>query len=232
MLGQRVIGRLTGLLLLVAATPCSCLVAAASSRACHAQTPARSLRAAAAQMQLGGGRALFFSELDDEKKAINYLRRFPSSRFSAQWGKTDAWNDAEWQLFGIKRRLQFAAQPLPTGVRMLYYLSDEALQKRGLSGLVEDGYFELTLDVDARRFGVGPTSPAIRARAVRGVEDRSAAEDVVWNRLVYDLTKPRNSDVALGKVQGLQGANPVIAQKFERIDRIQATDSLWRRGYE
>lgn len=183
-------------------------------------------------MQIGGGRALFFSELEDEKKAINYLRRFPSSRFSAQWGKTDAWNDAEWQVFGVSKRLQFTAQPLPTGVRMLYYLSEDALRKRGLSGLVEDGYFELTLDAGARWLGIGPKAPAIRARSVRGVEDRSAAENVVWNRLVYDLTNPRNSDVALGKVQGLQGANPVIAQKFERIDRIQATDSLWRRGYK
>ena len=220
--------RHTGCFLLIVATPCACLVAT-PSRACHRQ-PELSRTAAVVRMQIGGGRALLFSELDDEKKAINYLRRFPSSRFSAQFGKTDAWNDAEWQLFGVKRRLQFTAQPLPTGVRMLYYLSDEALQKRGLSGLVEDGSFELTVDVGARWFGI--SAPAIRARSVRGVEDRSRAESVVWNRLVYDLTNPRNSEVALGKIQPLQGANPVIAQKFERIDRIQATDSLWRRGYK
>ena len=107
---------------------------------------------------------------------------------------------------------------------MLYYLSKTRCGSVGCLGSSRTA----TSSRHSTRAPAGwvSESPAIRARSVRGVEDRSAAENVVWNRLVYDLTNPRNSDVALGKVQGLQGANPVIAQKFERIDRIQATDSL------
>ena len=111
--------------------------------------------------------------------AAAFLQRFPTARFGAKWGKTDAWGDSEWRVFGCSR-LEFTAKSIADGVRLTYYMSEAAMKKRGLAGLVEDGTLDLTIDPQARFLGIGPAAPAIRARSSPGVESRAAQEAVVW----------------------------------------------------
>ena len=126
-------------------------------------------------------RVVHFSELD-EGKAISFLQRFPTARFGAKWGKVDAWGDAEWRVFGAAR-LEFTSQPLPNGVRLCYFMSEATKKKRGLSGLVPDGSLEITVDMGARWFGIGPAAPALRGRSRPGmaaVDDVARARPAAW----------------------------------------------------
>ena len=128
---------------------------------------------------------LFFSQLD-ERKAVAFLQRWPQKRFR---DGVNTWGNTEWQVFGCKSQLEFSAQSLPDGVRITYYLSEEARRKQGLAGLTPDGSFELRVDMQARWLGVVPAGPAIVTSREAGRESKAAYERILWQRLVLDFTK-------------------------------------------
>ena len=80
-------------------------------------------------------RRIWFSSLDRDA-AIKYIRTFPTQAFNL-WGVT------EWNRLGVKDKPEFSAQAVDRGVRITYYLSYAEKQRRGLTGLVEDGAFLL-----------------------------------------------------------------------------------------
>ena len=128
---------------------------------------------------------LFFSQLD-ERKAVAFLQRWPQRRFR---DGVNTWGNTEWRLFGCPGQLEFSSQPLPDGVRLTYYLSEEARRKQGLAGLTADGSFELRVEMQARWLGALPAGPAIVASREQGRESKAAYERVLWQRLVLDFTK-------------------------------------------
>ena len=128
---------------------------------------------------------LFFSTLD-ERKAVAFLQRWPQKRFR---NGVNTWGNTEWQVFGCPSQLEFSAQSLPDGVRITYYLSEEARRKQGLAGLTPDGSFELRVDMQARWLGVVPAGPAIVTSREAGRESKAKYERILWQRLVLDFTK-------------------------------------------
>ena len=186
----------------------------------HGRAPASRVRTAQVLM-----RELFFSELD-EGRAVAFLQQWPKRRFR---DGVNTWGNAEWQLFGLPSQLEFTSEPLPNGVRLAYYLSEEGRRRAGLSGLVRDGSFELSVDMQARWLGVLPAGPAIVTRTDAGRESKAAYERIIWQRLVLDFTK-LNRGRDFGTVRGVYPCPD--GGKLERIDRIMSTDSLWRRGYK
>ena len=92
----------------------------------HGRAPASRVRTAQLLM-----RELFFSELD-ERRAVAFLQQWPKRRFR---DGVNTWGNAEWQLFGLPSQLEFTSEPLPNGVRLAYYLSEEGRRRAGLSGL-------------------------------------------------------------------------------------------------
>ena len=128
---------------------------------------------------------LFFSQLD-ESKAVAFLQRWPQKRFR---DGVNTWGNTEWRVFGCPSQLEFSAQSLPDGVRITYYLSEEARRKQGLAGLTPDGSFELRVDMQARWLGVVPAGPAIVTSREAGRESKAKYERILWQRLVLDFTK-------------------------------------------
>jgi hypothetical protein len=105
-------------------------------------------------------------------QAVAYLRSFPTQAFNL-WGST------EWARLGVAEKPEFSAVATERGVRIVFYLSFAEKQRRGLSGgLAEDG----ALEIDARR-------GQIICRSERGSVPRRQVEEVIWQRLVLQITK-------------------------------------------
>ena len=169
-------------------------------------------------------RVLAFTRLD-EAEAISFVQSFPTTRITR-------WGPKEWREFGLDR-LEFSAVRTPSGIRLDYFLSEEAKQKRGIGGLVEDG----SLDISVTKW-LG--FPAIVASSRGGVENRARQESIVWQRLVLAATGDGSGGGALGlaNLKAKSGVGSAILapfcpdrRKIERIDLIMGVDPAWRRGY-
>ena len=157
-------------------------------------------------------RRISFSTLDEDR-AIAYLRSFPTQAFQM-------WSNTEWNRLGASK-LDFSVRPTESGVRLIYYLSDEEARKRGLAGLVEDGSFDLEVRGNAI---VGRSSP--------GKTRRGKEEEVVWQRLVLQITKGIALERAggrpdLGKVSGFYPCS--MESEIAYMAQRRASDSLWKR---
>ena len=84
-------------------------------------------------------RRIFFGSLD-EVSAIRYLQSFPTQALQL-------WSIVEWTRLGVPARLKFSAAPTEDGIRIVYYVEDEAAKARGAGGVVEDGGIELSVEM-------------------------------------------------------------------------------------
>ena len=178
-----------------------------------AQAAAAIAVAAAAAAAALPKRRISFSTID-EREAVSYLRSFPTQAFQI-------WGDIEWKRLGAPGKLDFSVRPIDNGVRFQYFLNDEQARSRGLAGLVEDGGFELAVQ-----------GKAIVGRSMPGVIKRAAQEEVIWQRLVLQITKGIALERAggrptFGKVQGVYPCS--MEKEIAYMAQRRASDSLWKR---
>ena len=167
----------------------------------------------AAVLSASSSRRLSFATLDTQK-AVRYLHSFPSAAFGM-------WSVVEWERLGVPAKLEFGTQQLDNGVRLIYYLTPAETRSRGLAGLVEDGGFELLV-----------SGNSIVARADPGRINRSKQEEVIWQRLVLQVTKGIAMERAgakpeLGEVRG--GYRCSMESEIAYMAQRRASDSLWKR---
>ena len=158
-------------------------------------------------------RTISFANLDEER-AIRYLRSFPTQAFNL-------WGPVEWRRCGCKDRMEFGTEILPKGVRMLYYLTPAEARSRSLAGLQEDGGFVLEVKGNS-----------IVGRSEPGRINRSKEEEVVWQRLVLQITKGIAMERAgakpeLGEVKGFYPCS--LEKEIAYMALRRASDSLWKR---
>ena len=113
------------------------------------------------------------------------------------------------------------SQNIDGGVRLIYYLTPAQARERGLAGLQEDGGFELTV-----------RGRAIVARANPGRIQRNRVEEVIWQRLVLQVTKGIAMERAGGRPDfGVpRGFYPCSMEKeIAYMALRRASDSLWKR---
>ena len=178
------------------------------------QAPMAAAAFAAFTLLQGTRRRIFFSNLDQER-ATEYLRSYPTQAFNL-------WSDQEWQRLGATQgKLEFSTEPIDNGIRLVYYFSPAEARSRGLAGLVEDGGFDLFVQGNS-----------IVGRARPGKLGRRAQEEVVWQRLVLQITK----GIALERAGGrpdfgtVQGIYPCSMEKeIAYMSLRRASDSLWKR---
>ena len=183
---------------------------AAAPTSMQAAAAATLVAAAIASQQ----RRIFFSSIDEDL-AVRYLQSFPTQAFNL-------WSDEEWRRCGAKEgKLEFSAAPLDRGVKLVYYLSADETRRRGLAGLVEDGGFELAV-----------SGNSIVGRAVPGNRRRAKQEEVIWQRMVLQITK----GVAMERVGGRPDFGSVVGfypcsmeSTMSYMALRRASDSLWKR---
>lgn len=183
------------------------------------EMPLQELVSAASPQLLGGiglaaglaatlpRRRLFFSSLD-EAAAVSYLRSFPTQAFQL-------WSTTEWQRLGVDEKLEFSTRTIDGGVRIVYYLPPPDARRLGLAGVVEDGGFELTASQNS-----------IVGRADPGRISRARAEEVIWQRLVLQVTKGIAMERAGGKptLGAVRGIYPCSMEKVRaQVERTTAT---------
>ena len=143
-----------------------------------------------------------------------YLRSFPTSAFNL-------WSNTEWQRLGVKQKLDFGTRDIDSGVRIVYFLTPAQARAKGLAGLQEDGGFEIVV-----------RGNAIVARSEPGRISRKREEEVIWQRLVLQVTKGiamerAGSRPAFGTVVGVYPCS--FEREIEYMSLRRASDSLWKR---
>ena len=158
------------------------------------------------------GRRLQFSSLD-KSLAVSYLRGFPTSALGL-------WSVTEWNRLGVPEKLDFSTRNIEDGVRVVFYLTPTETREAGLAGLQEDGGFELAV-----------RGNAIVARSFPGRKRRNRQEEVIWQRLVLQVTKgigtERRARPEIGDVVGVYPCS--MEKDIEYIALRRASDSLWKR---
>lgn len=132
-----------------------------------------------------------------------------------------AGSTVEWGRLGVDQKLEFSTTKLDNGVRINYFLTPAQARERGLAGVQQDGGFELTVDGNA-----------IVGRADPGRIDRKASEEVIWQRLLLQITKGIAMERAgarpdIGTVRGVYPCS--MEKEIAYMALRRASDSLWKR---
>ena len=106
-------------------------------------------------------------------------------------------------------------------MRINYFLTPAQARERGLAGVQQGGGFELTVDGNA-----------IVGRADPGRIDRKASEEVIWQRLLLQITKGIAMERAgarpdIGTVRGVYPCS--MEKEIAYMALRRASDSLWKR---
>lgn len=158
-------------------------------------------------------RRVGFSSID-QARAIAYLQSFPTGAFNL-------WSVAEWNRLGVKEKLDFGTTNLADGVRIDYFLTAAQARQAGLAGLQQDGGFELRI-----------RGNSIVARADPGRINRRREEEVIWQRMVLQVTKGIAMERAgampsFGKPIGVYPCS--MEREIAYMAQRRASDSLWKR---